>query len=492
MSLFHVFAGPLLFAALLASALSASVPPLLPAQQGRTLSKAEVAAPIPPKQDPFYTAPPGFEAASPGQILRIRPAPGNFNSIIANCSAAYNILYRTTDSQYQPTWAVTTLFVPTSSSNTNMTLGPGPGQGLLSYQVAYDSADLNASPSFTLYSDADSAIDIGISLGQGWFVNVPDYGGPLASFTAGVISDHATLDSVRATRKASFGLRPNAPNAMWGYSGGALASEWAAELAIQYAPELRFAGAALGGLTPNVTSVLISTEGTNKAALSVAGIIGLSTQFPAFGELVEDSLKTSGKFNKTGFFASQNFTLTQAIQAFGVANVSSFFENGFNFLFSPVTQDAINRDGIMVYHGVPQMPLHVYKAIQNEISPIRDTDALVEKYCSVGVSIAYSRNAIGSHPEEFINGRAAAFAFLTNVMSGMYNSKGCQVQNISFKAMRSGFAGALITGSSVAPTMQPKETAVFTSDGLASVIVSESSLLLVATLVFLGIERLIN
>jgi hypothetical protein len=111
------------------------------------------------------------------------------------------------------------------------------------------------------------------SLAKGWFVNVPDYEGPLASFTAGVMSGHATLDSVRAT----LSLRETLPGldlpedtryAMWGYSGGALASEWAAELQVQYAPELNFSGAALGGLTPNVTSVLMAINKSYAAGLA--------------------------------------------------------------------------------------------------------------------------------------------------------------------------------------------------------------------------------
>lgn len=33
-------------------------------------------------------------------------------------------------------------------------------------------------------------------LGQGWFVNVPDFEGPLAAFIAGPQEGHATLDSI--------------------------------------------------------------------------------------------------------------------------------------------------------------------------------------------------------------------------------------------------------------------------------------------------------
>jgi hypothetical protein len=105
--------------------------------------------------------------------------------------------------------------------------------------------------------------DISAALGRGWMVSVPDYEGPLASFTAGVMSGHATLDSVRAVLSSGFGLATNGTRyAMWGYSGGALAGEWAAELQKQYASELDFAGAALGGLTPNVTSVMEAVSGT--------------------------------------------------------------------------------------------------------------------------------------------------------------------------------------------------------------------------------------
>ncbi|OCL10937.1 hypothetical protein AOQ84DRAFT_374465 [Glonium stellatum] len=77
-----------------------------------------LSTPLPPSQDPFYTAPLNYELAKPGTVLRIRAAPGNLTSVTSNSSAAYHILYRTTDTRYKPSWAVTTLFVPPSFSNT--------------------------------------------------------------------------------------------------------------------------------------------------------------------------------------------------------------------------------------------------------------------------------------------------------------------------------------------------------------------------------------
>lgn len=104
---------------------------------------------LPPSQDAFYTAPKGFESTTPGTVLRARYAPGNITTIVSNASAVYNILYRTTDSNYEPSYAVTTLFAPlenlTSPSQSNQT-------SLLSIQLAYNSVWVDASPSYVIYN----------------------------------------------------------------------------------------------------------------------------------------------------------------------------------------------------------------------------------------------------------------------------------------------------------------------------------------------------
>ncbi|SMR53771.1 unnamed protein product [Zymoseptoria tritici ST99CH_1E4] len=378
---------------------------------------------LPPSEDPWYTAPANYELAAPGTILRIRPAGGNLTMVQSNSSAAYNILYRTTNSRYKPTWAVTTLFVPE-----NVTYGSS--DKLLSYQIPYDSADVNASPSYALYSAGFG--DISSALGRGWFVSVPDYEGPLASFTAGVMSGHATLDSVRAVLASGFGLAPNGTRyAMWGYSGGALASEWAAELQVQYASELEFAGAALGGLTPNVTSVLQATRGTIYSGLNPSGILGLASQWPELMAFLNQSLKTDGEFNATGFYAAKNYTLTEAITAFANQDIADYFDSSVDINNNPVSSKVIQNDGIMGYHGVPLMPVFAYKAIMDDVSYVNDTDALIEKYCGIGATIRYDRNTVGSHSSESTNGAPRALEFLEQVLSGQYNETGCQIMNVT-------------------------------------------------------------
>jgi hypothetical protein len=69
--------------------------------------------PLPPSLDPWYRAPDGFNwwDYPPGTVLKIRRAP-LLNYTVGNAMAAYQILYRSTDSQYNAAWDVTTLFIP--------------------------------------------------------------------------------------------------------------------------------------------------------------------------------------------------------------------------------------------------------------------------------------------------------------------------------------------------------------------------------------------
>lgn len=134
----------------------------------RTLgSPTPTSTPLPPSQDPWYRAPANFASAEPGKILRVRHAPGNLTSIAGNCSATFNVLYRTTDSNNAPSWAVTTLYVP---------YRPSKSSNLVSYQYPYDSAWIDGSPSY-IFPLFGVPSDIGLALGEGWYVSVPDYEG---------------------------------------------------------------------------------------------------------------------------------------------------------------------------------------------------------------------------------------------------------------------------------------------------------------------------
>ena len=297
-----------------------------------------------------------------------------------------------------------------------------------------DSANVDSSPSYTFYGGAADA-SIPALLGQGWFINVPDYEGPLASFTAGVQSGHATLDSVRAVLNSGFGLTNDAKYALWGYSGGALASEWAAELQVQYAPELNFSGVALGGLTPNVTSVTLTINKTPFVELVPNGILGIASQSPPAQQFLLSQLKPTGPYNASTFLSVRNASTSADARIFAGQDIFQYFQDGEAVVQNPLVQAVTNRDGIMGYHGVPSMPVFAYKAIGDEVSLVADSDALIDRYCGVGANILYQRNTVGGHAAEFVNGEQRAINFLTAVFDGSYTSKynstGCTIQNVT-------------------------------------------------------------
>ena len=382
--------------------------------------------PLPPSRDPWYTAPAGFEDAVPGEVLRLRQAPGNLTAVYNQSSAAYHILYRTTDSNYNASWAVTTLLVP---KHTN-------GSALLSYQIPYNTPDVDGSPSYALdqpyFSEGLVNSDIQTALGLGWYVNIPDFEGPLAAFGLGVQEGHATLDSVRAALNTGFGLSDDVRYAMWGYSGGSIASEWAAELQVQYAPELNFAGVALGGLVPNFTSVLDSASGQWWSGLLPAALLGSTKQNVAAKYYLLSQLKPSGLYNSTGFLAAENMTIAEAFVTYANQPIYEYFINGLESLHAPVLQRLLNTNGVMGYHSVPQMPLYIYKAVHDEITPIVDTDELVARYCEVGADIVFERNTIGGHLAEETNGDAKAIQWLQSVLGGTYEHVGCTIRDVTW------------------------------------------------------------
>ncbi|KAK3390754.1 secretory lipase-domain-containing protein [Podospora didyma] len=392
--------------------------------------------PLPPSLDAWYRAPDNvnWQNTDPGQVLKIRQAP-RLNTTVGNALRAYQILYRSTDSQYNATWDVTTLFIPLWQSRCSANTPALCAHALLSYQIPYDTCNVDASPSFGLHAGEPYG-EISDALSLGWFVSVPDYEGPLASYAAGVQSGHATLDGIRAVLQVAglFGLRmDNTKVALWGYSGGALASEWAAELSVQYAPKLKIAGIALGGLTPNVTRVTEYINGQQCAGLIPAALLGISTQHPAANEWILSRLKPA---NAAAFLSVKSLTASQSIELFKYQNIFEYFVGGYADLHVPVMESMYDVDGYMGYHGVPRMPVFVYKAVHDQLSDVQDTDDLVSRFCDVGANILYHRNLAGGHNQELVNGRQRAFAWLSSVLDGSYDqvywALGCTVVNVTY------------------------------------------------------------
>lgn len=223
---------------------------------------------------------------------------------------------------------------------------------------------------------------------------------------------------MRAALASGFGLADATRYAMWGYSGGALASEWAAELQVQYAPELRFAGAALGGLPVDPLAVFEACSGQACAGLLPGAMLGMVSQFPEAQEYLLSQLRAEGPRNATAFLAVREGarSVGEVAAEFVGVDILDYFVDGAAVLAHPLVRHIINTDGRMGYHGVPAMPLYVYHSVADEVAPVDPADALVNRFCGAGADIVYDRLTLGNHSEGNANGRAASLAFLSHVL----------------------------------------------------------------------------
>ncbi|BCS20875.1 putative secretory lipase [Aspergillus puulaauensis] len=399
---------------------------LLPFVAALPSSPVKKAGPIPPNEDPWYTPPDGWESEAPGAILRHRAPPSPiaaFGLAEVNLDSTHQILYRTTDSFGEPITTVTTVLVPHNADYTKV----------LSYQVAQDAADRTCSPSFGLqqFADAGEALALimpqaeylfmSAALNKGYVVLVPDHLGPKSAFLANTLTGQAVLDNVRAALASTdfTGVSSTANVVLWGYSGGSLASGFAAELQPSYAPELKLAGAALGGTVPKIPPVIELSNKGLFAGLIPAGVQGLANEYPSAVKLIAENILPEkwAEFNKT-----QNLCLTGNIIEYLNKDVYSFMRDPDVFNTKPA-QDLMNANA-MGQH-TPEIPLMIYKSANDEVSPVEDTDDLYDSYCASGVSVEYARDLLSEHAILAVTGSADAFLWVVDRLDGVPVKKEC-------------------------------------------------------------------
>ena len=222
-----------------------------------------------PAVDPFYQYTDSTPLASiaPGTVLKSRTISVYIAGIKTTLKAT-QLVYRSTDAQQRPTVNVTTVFAPDCSKTSCANKGK-----VISYQSFYDSLNPEDAPS-RAYAGGKRLPDLlpavetvlfGTYVKKGYTVVISDTEGQKANFAAGPEYGYNTLDSIRATFNApQIGLARDAKVVMMGYSGGAIATEWAAELAPSYAPDLKpnLIGAAFGGTLVSPEHNLTYVEGT--------------------------------------------------------------------------------------------------------------------------------------------------------------------------------------------------------------------------------------
>lgn len=382
----------------------------------------------PPQSDPFYTPPSGYASQKPGAVLRSRSVSLALFGSTQKLKNAWQVLYRTTDEAGNPSATVTTIMEPNNADKTKF----------VSYQVAEDSVAPQCATSYQLRAGSNGTgttagvelLLIDALLEQGWMVSSPDYEGPNGAFLATAQTAQGVLDGIRAALAFSdAGISPTAQIAMWGYSGGALATAWSTELLPIYAPELKITTAAFGGVPVNITAALGLINKSISAALAFIGINGLSAAYPDLAQYVSDNLVNS---TRAKFYAAKDDCLTNEVSTYAFQDVYTYFSNA-NPLNNPIPQRVLTQN-TMGSHPY-KIPVYMYQSTNDEIIPHQPVDDLYASYCAQGSQITYLRDIVSEHVTLAALGAPGAINHLKDRFAGKALAAGCSSTTVVTSAL---------------------------------------------------------
>ncbi|WP_436501132.1 lipase family protein [Actinokineospora sp. HUAS TT18] len=347
-----------------------------------------------PHDDAFYLPAPGYESAAPGAVLKKR-------QVIAAGLPATQFQVRSTDAKDRPVTVVSTLIVP-----------PTPYWGqrpLLSYQPATDSLGDQCDPSYTLRTGTEKeAALLGLGLAKGWAVVVTDYQGPRDAYGAGRMEGHAVLDGIRGAISLPEAGLAKAKIGMWGYSGGGLATGWAAELQPTYAPELRIAGVAAGGTPADLSLAAKTIDGGLFAGLGLGAIVGLMREYPELESLLNDA----GRALQAEI---GDMCVAELAARYPFRRIAQY-TNSPDPLNEPVAKQvlALNRMGTQA----PTAPVYLYHSKFDELIPWAAGDTVRREWCAKGTRVSFHTDYLSEHNVLAVTGAPAAVGYLAARFAG--------------------------------------------------------------------------
>jgi triacylglycerol lipase len=350
---------------------------------------------VTPDEDPFYEPTSGYADAEPGTVLRSREVTIGFLGVIAQQVAATQLLYRPTNVHGDPEVAVTTVLLPAQRD-------PELPCPLLSYQCAIDAVSSRCFPSYAMrlgarpvgaFTQAEYLL-VAAALAEGWAVSVPDHEGCHGMWGSPREPGYRILDGVRAAlHHERLGLTPRAPVALWGYSGGGLASAWAVELRSSYASELKVVGAVLGSPVGDPGSVARRLNGSFFAGLAALMITALTHVFPGAQRVVDEHATAEGA---TLLDELHTMTTAQAVWRLRHVDIGSYVDISADELWDlPEVRHIFSETKLG--KSIPDVPVLIVQAVHDGIISVDDIDALVQTYDDGGALVTYHRDRFCGH-----------------------------------------------------------------------------------------------
>ncbi|MFI7668555.1 lipase family protein [Nocardia sp. NPDC049526] len=363
-----------------------------------------------PLADPFYTPPRGFENLRPGAVVAARAVDIGLEPTPVT---ATELLIRSTDAKGRPVPVVATLLVP---------IAPWAGSGprpLVADNVPIDSLGNLCAPSQQLKLGLSAGRrSVQLPLSKNYAVIVPDHQGPRQAYAAGRMAGHAVLDSIRAAvQTPELGLSPDAPTVVSGYSGGAIASGWAAQLAPEYAGELNLVGAVVGGVPADFGLLINTMNGANAAAgVFLAATLGLAREYPEIMGLFNDNGWRLSQFAKDLCFL--NAALLGALAPIPAETLTDVAHPTKLPMIREILAE--NRLGT----AAPRVPVFLYHGINEVWIPFAGAEHLYDDWCRLGVPVRFEAR-FGEHLIVADTGVSAANSWIDQRVAGAPEPVGC-------------------------------------------------------------------
>jgi hypothetical protein len=337
-----------------------------------------------PGDDPFYDQPDDLDSFDPGEVIDSRPV--EIRMVRHRLEVdAWQLKFRTTASDGSPVSGVATMMLSRRRAHAR-------GRPLLAYQPAIDSLGPAGDPSYQLRRGEHLELPVMLlALRRGWAVIAVDWTGPRHSFVDLPLAARFVLDGIRAGLSFdAAGLDARTPVGLWGYSGGALATLFAAEQHPRYAPELDIVGAAAGGGGVDITSSPQMFEAGNLlSGIPFGACIAASRAFPDF-----DFAGYLTPHGKAMVAAAEEMTMEQLAMSFPFVRMSSILTVP---TISDVPGTRVGFEATRCGQATPATAMFLYHAVHDQATEITDVDTLVEKYRREGVDVTYRRFRFGEH-----------------------------------------------------------------------------------------------
>jgi hypothetical protein len=376
-----------------------------------------------PTKDSFYryTAAKPLAKIAPGTILKrrsVKLAIGTTSSPVT----AEQLLYRTVTERGKPSVTVTTVIAPAVD----------PIPKILAYLSFYDALGAECDPSYTLAGGdsgsgnsgqaSEEGIVINSYVDQGYVVTIPDYEGEKLDWAAGQESGKDTLDGIRAT-EAYLKAPRTTKVGLSGYSGGAIAADWASELESSYAPKLNIVGVAEGGIPVDFAHNTKYINGSQDWSGVIPAVLVSLTR--AFGVKLTPYLSAKGKKIT---HQVRNECIGSFLGSYPGLTVQSLLKPKYkDFLGIAVFRRIINKLLMGSTKGHPKAPL--FMAVGNikgtagdGVMVTKDVQALAHEYCTQSTPVQFKTYS-GNHEAAALPFEFAASTFLQERFAGTAFSK---------------------------------------------------------------------